>query len=273
MRAVPRMTARLLGRGLAGLVALLLGLAVFEAVQAPIVGSIGGARGLARLMNALPPALLAFTRTRPELIAMSGLEGYLALGFTHPLYIVLTAAAVVGFAARSLAGEIERGTIQLALARPISRPAAYAARVAGLAAVCLALAVVGPLGMVAGLLIVQPSGTLHSSHLVPLAVATGVLFWAVGGLTLFGSAAASTSGRVIGWAIGLLLLSYFIDYFSSIWSVVRPFEIVSVFNYYDPSAALVNGAVAPRDVAALAIAGACGALAGLVVFTRRDLPG
>jgi ABC-2 type transport system permease protein len=267
------MTTRLLGRGLAGFAALLLGLALFEAVQAPIIGSIGGARGLAMLMNALPPALLAFTRTRPEFIAMSGLEGYLALGFTHPLYIVLTAAAVVGFAARSLAGEIERGTIQIALARPISRPAVYASRVVGVAVVCLSLAVVGPLGMVAGMLIVRPDGTLHPSHFVPLAIGTTALFWAIGGLTLFGSAAASTSGRVVGWAIGALLLSYFIDYFSSIWRVVRPLEIVSIFHYYDPSNALVHGSVAPRNLLVLFVAGLCGALAGLAVFTRRDLPG
>ncbi|HEU5430615.1 MAG TPA: ABC transporter permease subunit [Thermomicrobiales bacterium] len=273
MSAVARMTTRVLGRGLAGFVALLLGLAFFEAVQAPIIGSIGGARGLAMLMNALPPALLAFTRTRPEFIAMSGLEGYLALGFTHPLYIVLTAAAVVGFAARSLAGEIERGTMQIALARPVSRPAVYASRVAGMAAVCLALAIVGPLGMVGGLLIVQPDGTLHSSHLWPLAVGSMALFWAIGGLTLFGSAAASTSGRVVGWAIGALLLSYFIDYFSGVWRVVRPLDIVSIFHYYDPSGALVHGSLAPRDPFVLFAAGLAGVLAGLAVFTRRDLPG
>lgn len=273
MNAVPRMTVRLLGRGLAGLVALLLGLAVFEAVQAPIIGSIGGARGLAMLMNALSPALLAFTRSRPEFIAMSGLEGYLALGFTHPLYIVLTAAAVVGFAARSLAGEIDQGTIQIALARPISRPAVYASRVAGMAAVCLALAIAGPLGMVIGLLLVQPDGTLQPAHLLPLAAATAALFWAIGGLTLFGSAAANSSGRVVGWAIGALLLSYFIDYFSSIWRVVRPLEIVSIFHYYDPSGALVNGSVDPRDLLVLFAAGLCGVAAGLAVFTRRDLPG
>jgi ABC-2 type transport system permease protein len=273
MNVVPRMTTRLLGRGLTGFLLLLLGLAAFEAVQAPIIGSIGGARGLAMLMNALPPALRAFTRTRPEFIAMSGLEGYLALGFTHPLYIVLTSAAVVGFAARSLAGEIERGTIQLALARPISRPAAYTARVVGVAAVCLALSIAGPLGMVVGLALVKPDGTLHPAHLVPLAAGTAALFWAIGGLALFGSAAANSSGRVVGWAIAALLVSYFIDYFANVWQVVRPFEIVSIFHYYDPSAALVHGSLAPRNVLVLVVTGLVGALAGLAVFTRRDLPG
>jgi ABC-type transport system involved in multi-copper enzyme maturation permease subunit len=270
--AIVRMTGRVLRSGLPGLIALLLGIAFFEFVQPLVIASFGGARGLDAIMDRIPPALQAFTRTRPEFLALSGLAGYLSLGFSHPLYIVLAGAAVVGFAARSLAGEMERGIIQIPLARPISRHAVYASRVLGIAIICTLLAVVGPLGMVAGLFFSQPEGEFVYAHLGALALNCLTLFWAVGALTLWGSAAASTAGRVVAWALSLLVLSYFVDYFAGVWAPLQAIAFLSLFDYYEPTEALVSGTADATNLIALAAVGVVAAVAGLVAFTRRDLP-
>ena len=272
MTIVARMTGRLLRRGLVGFLALLLAVALFELVQPPVADSLGGPEGLEPFLNTLPKGLLAITRTRPEFIAVSGLAGYLSVSFTHPIHLLLLSAVVVGFVARGLAGEMERGTIQLALARPISRARVYAARVLGLVVVAVAPAVAGPLGLIAGMLIDRPEGAFTYRYLVQTGVATALLCWAIGGLALLGSAAASTTGRVVGWAIAGLIASYFVDYFASIWAFLEPLEFLSIFDYYDPAEALVNGALAWRDVLTLGAVGLAGVLAGLVVFVRRDLP-
>lgn len=272
MSAIARMTGRVLRSGLPGLIALLVGIALFEFVQPLVIASFGGAQGLDAIMDRLPPALQAFTRTRPEFLALSGLAGYLSLGFTHPLYIVLAGAAVIGFAARSLAGEMERGIIQIPLARPISRHAVYASRVFGVAIICGLLAVAGPAGLVAGMLYARPEGEFIYGHLLAVALNGLALFWAVGALSLWGSAAASTAGRVVAWAISLLVLSYFIDYFAGIWTPLQAIAFLSIFEYYDPTTALVSGQANVRSLATLTGVGAIAALAGLVMFTRRDLP-
>lgn len=270
--AILRMTARVLRSGLPGLIALFLGIAFFEFVQPLVIDSFGGARGLDAIMDRIPPALQAFTRTRPEFLALSGLAGYLSLGFSHPLYIVLAGAAVVGFATRSLAGEMDRGIIQIPLARPISRPAVYASRVLGVGIICALLAVAGPIGMVAGLLYSRPEGDFVYAHLGAMTLNGLALFWAVGGLTLWGSAAASTAGRVVGWAIGLLVLSYFVDYFAGVWAPLQRIAFLSLFEYYEPTEALVSGRADAANLLTLAAVGIVAAFAGLVVFTRRDLP-
>jgi ABC-2 type transport system permease protein len=267
-----RMTGRVLRSGLPGLVALLLGIALFEFVQPLVIASFGGARGLDAIMDRIPPALQAFTRTRPEFLALSGLAGYLSLGFTHPLYIVLAGAAVVGFAARSLAGEMDRGFIQIPLARPVSRQAVYLSRVVGIAIVCGLLALVGPIGMVGGLLYSRPEGEFVYAHLGAMALNGLALFWAVGGLTLWGSAAANTAGRVVGWAISLLVLSYFVDYFAGVWAPLRTIAFLSLFDYYEPTETLVSGRMDAVNLVTLTTVGAIAAIAGLIVFTRRDLP-
>lgn len=270
--AVARMTGRVLRSGLPGLIALLLGIALFEFVQPLVIASFGGARGLDAILDRIPPALQAFTRTRPEFLALSGLAGYLSLGFSHPLYIVLAGSAVVGFAARSLAGEMDRGIIQMPLARPVSRQAVYVSRVLGIGIICVLLAVVGPTGMVAGLLYSQPEGEFVYGHLVAMTLNGLALFWAVGALTLWASAAASTAGRVVGWAISLLVLSYFVDYFAGVWAPLQSIVFLSIFDYYEPTEALVSGQTDARNLTTLAVVGAVAAVAGSIVFTRRDLP-
>ena len=266
------MTGRVLRSGLTGLIALLFGIALFEFVQPLVIASFGGAQGLDLIMERLPPALQVFTRTRPEFLALSGLAGYLSLGFTHPLYIVLAGAAVIGFAARSLAGEMDRGIIQISLSRPISRQAVYASRLLGVAVICALLAIAGPLGMVAGMLYARPNGEFAYGHLSAVAVNGLALFWAIGGLSLWGSAAASTAGRVVAWAISLLIVSYFVDYFAGIWEPLQAVQFLSLFDYYDPTQSLVSGRATTADLITLAIVGAVAAIAGLVIFTRRDLP-
>jgi ABC-2 type transport system permease protein len=274
VNAVLRMTGRVLRSGLPGLVALLVGVLLFEFVQPVVIASFGGAAGLDAIMERIPPALQAFTRTRPEFLALSGLEGYLSLGFTHPLYIVLTGAAVIGFAARSLAGEMERGTIQIPLARPISRPAVFVARIVGVVVICVLLALAGPLGMIAGMLYARPQGqeAFAYAHLVAVALNSLALFWAIGGLSLWGSAAASTAGRVIGWAISLLVVSYFVDYFAEIWSPLQSIVFLSVFQYYAPTEALVSGRADAVNLVTLALVGLAATAAGLATFVQRDLP-
>ena len=272
MRSVPRMTGRVLRSGLPGLIALLLGIALFEFVQPLVIASFGGAQGLDMIMERLPPALQAFTRTRPEFLALSGLAGYLSLGFTHPLYIVLAGAAVIGFTARSLAGEMDRGIIQIPLSRPISREAVYTSRLLGVGVICTLLAIAGPLGMVVGMLYAQPAGEFAYEHLGAVALNGLALFWAIGGLSLWGSAAASAAGRVVAWAISLLVISYFVDYFAGIWTPLQAIQFLSLFDYYDPTQALVSGRASTTDLATLTIVGAVAAVAGLFIFTRRDLP-
>lgn len=272
MTILIRMTARLLRRGLAGLLSFLVGVWLFQLIQPLVADSMGGAEQLALLVERLPPVFQALIQTRPEFIAISGLAGYLSLGFTHPLYYVVTTTAVIGFGCRSLAGEIERGTIQLALARPISRTRVYAARVLGMVVIILALSTVGPLGIVTGIALSNPEGTLTYRHLLPTAVASFLLLWAIGGLTLLGAAAASTTGRAVSWATTWLIIFYFINYFAALWTVIEPLRPLSLFHYYDPAEALVNGALPVQHVTVLAMVGAAGAALGLVVFTRRDLP-
>ena len=72
--------------------------------------------------------------------------------------------------------------------------------------------------------------------------------------------------------LAVFIVMYFVDYFASIWRLLKPFEPLSLFNYYDPTRILVTGEGSLRNLAVLAVIAVASAAAGLGVFRNRDLP-
>ena len=272
MRLLLRLTSRSLRNGLAGLIALLAGIILFEFAQPLVIASFGGASGLDAIMTRLPPALQVLARARPEFLAMSGLMGYLSLGYTHPLYLVLTCAAVVSYPSRALAGEMERGFVKMALSRSISRTRYFMSRALGVAVIGLLVALSGPLGTILGVSFAGIQDDFEMAR-IPLLMATSLaLVWAVAGIALCASALANSSGQASGWLLAILLVSFFVDYFSSVWQPLQSVVGISIFHYYDPTGALANGQLDERNVVVLGGVGLAASVIGLLAFQRRDLP-
>lgn len=259
-------------RSASGLAALLIGVAAFELIQPVAIASLGDLDRLTGLLDIVPPAFLALFNVTPEFLGGSGLRGYLSLGFSHPVYHLLSGATVIWFACRVLAGEMERGSIQMSLSRPMSRLQVYLARVMGVATVTLLVSIAGPVGMIAGIAISSPAGDVNYFNFVVQGIACALLVACIGGATLLISASASRMGQAVGWAIALLVISYVIDYFADLWDTLKPVEPFSIFDYYDPPSALVSGEVPVMNMLVLLSIFVIGTVMGYVVFARRDLP-
>ncbi|CAN5508272.1 N/A [soil metagenome] len=266
------MMRRVIKRGLSGSIFLLVGLFVFEFVQPLVANSLGGGEGIATLFERLPPAFQSIMRTQPEFIALSGLAGYLSIGFSHPIYFVLTATVLLALITRSLAGELESGTVQLALSRSVSRSSIYVSRLLAVAIAILSISVITFSGMVVGILVGNPDGEITYSHLIPTAISASFLLWAIAGVTLAISAWSNTTSQAVGYAAGFLVVSFVLDYLAGLWSVIKPFDVVSIYSYFNPAIALVNGDLAASDLIVLGSVGTIGVIAGLLIFRNRDLP-
>jgi ABC-2 type transport system permease protein len=198
------------------------------------------------------------------------LAGSIALGFIHPISIILTSVFAVGFAASTVAGERQRGTLEVALARPISRRRFYLAALA--ATFGLIAASIGAL--VAGSLL----GAAFSGVLDELALRRVPLLW-LNALLLFGAfaaigLAASVSfdrlAPALGWALAITIVSYVLEVLGSLWPAAAFLQPYSLFHYLQPKAILAGMADA-IDLAILAIVIALAIAFALIVFPRRDL--
>jgi ABC-type transport system involved in multi-copper enzyme maturation permease subunit len=198
------------------------------------------------------------------------LPGSIALGFIHPIAIILTSVFAVGFSSAAVAGERQRGTLEVALARPISRRAFY------LTLLAASFVFVGT--TIAALLAGGVSGALFSGVAGELNFQKLPLLW-VNGLFLFGAfaaigLAASVSfdrfPPALGWTLGIVITMYVMEVLGSLWPAAEKLRPYSLFYYLKPKPILV-GAAESADLGVLALVILLAVAWALVMFPRRDL--
>jgi ABC-2 type transport system permease protein len=198
------------------------------------------------------------------------LTGSVALGFIHPFAVALNLVFAVGFAATAIAGERQRGTLEVLLARPISRRQVYATvAVATALFTCLTVAALA-LGALVGSAITGRVDELGAGNL-PLLWLNGILLYgAFGAVALAASVSFDRLGPAIGIALAFVLVSYFFEAIGSLWPDADFLRAYSLFHYLDARADL-TGLPDEGDFAILAAVIAVAVAFALIVFPRRDL--
>lgn len=211
----------------------------------------------------------------PEFARLGGgdifsVPGAIALGFIHPISIILTSVFSVGYAAAAVAGERQRGTLEVALARPISRRAFY---------VTLLVACFTFVGVTVGALLGGSlAGAAFAGVAGELAMRNAPLLW-LNGVLLFGSfaavglAASVSFDRLppaLGLTLGFVVIMYFLDILGSLWPAAQVLQPYSLFHYLQPKAVL-TGNFAPHDAAILIAVIAAAVGWALYVWPARDV--
>jgi beta-exotoxin I transport system permease protein len=198
------------------------------------------------------------------------LGGAVALGYVHPISIILLSIFAIGFTTSAVAGERQRGTLEVLLARPLSRRQVY---VTLLVAVLLFIGLVlaaASIGTLVGSAIVGVLGELATDRL-PVLWLNGMLLW--GSIAAIGLAASVSFDRLtpaLGITMAIVVVSYFLDILGSLWPDAAGLQPYSVFHYLT-ARDILNGVVSGGGFALLAVVGAAAIAAALVIFPRRDL--
>ncbi|MDH4142150.1 MAG: ABC transporter permease [Chloroflexota bacterium] len=198
------------------------------------------------------------------------LAGSVALGFVHPIAVGLALVFSVGFAAAAIAGERERGTLEVLLARPVSRRRVYATALA--ASMLFAAVTMGALtlGALAGSAVVGRLAELGPANLPVVWLNATLLFCAFGAISLGASVSFDRLTPAIGTSLAIVLVSYFLDVIAELWPAAAFLQPYSLFHYLDARAGL-SGFANPGDMVVLiGVTGVAIAYA-LVVFPQRDL--
>jgi beta-exotoxin I transport system permease protein len=203
---------------------------------------------------------------------MDFLSTYLSIAFTHPLVLILLCVFAIAVASRALAGEIERGTVDVLLALPVTRLQFALASGAACAAGLALLLLVHWAGLRLGLQwtgVRPPGRTLSALGYASLNLAA--LAFCVGGYSFLCSALASERGRAAGLAAGITVTFYFFNVLAQLWERAKFMENLSIFHYHRPLPLLTSGAPAWGDLAVLCSLAALTFLAALWLFARRDI--
>ena len=198
------------------------------------------------------------------------LSGSIALGFIHPIAVALNAVFAIGFTSSAVAGERQRGTLEVILSRPISRRSVivtlYAASVL-FVAITLAAFIVGSFS---ASVLWGVADQLDASRLPGLWLNGILLYGAFGAVSLAASVSFDRLTPVLGIALGVTIVSYFLDILGSLWPDARGLQPLSPFHYMKPNEVLA-GTGSLGDLAVLVLVVAVSLAFALVRFPRRDI--
>lgn len=198
------------------------------------------------------------------------LPGAITLGLQHPLALAMVGIFAVGASATAVAGERARGTLEVLLARPISRLALYASVLVALLLTVLLVLVAILGGMVGGSAIQGVTDEIDLGQM-PLVVLNGFGLWAA--FTTFGMAASVSfdrPGPAIGLSLAYLLVNYFLEILGSLWTDAAWTQEYSLFHHFDPGE-ILSGNLQPIDLVIVFTAAVLPIVYAFIVFPRRDL--
>ena len=198
------------------------------------------------------------------------LPGALTLGLEHPLAIAFMGIFAIGSTVAAVAGERERGTLEVLLARPISRRTIYWT-IAAATVVLLGVIMAALLGGQFIGIAIKGLGDQINLGFMPLVFVNGLMLWAA--FAAFGLAASVSFDRsapALGLTLAYLLVNYFLEILGSLWTAADWSQKYSLFHHFQPGQILL-GKADLRDLAILGVAILVPVVYALVVFPRRDL--
>ncbi|MEX1333996.1 MAG: ABC transporter permease subunit [Candidatus Limnocylindrales bacterium] len=199
------------------------------------------------------------------------LTGSMAFAFQHPFTLLLVGIMAIAFPALAIAGERDRGTLEVTLSRPISRRGLLLTLfLAGVVFVALLNGVLAATTAVTAVA-VGFGDEVEIANLAQLWVVSSLLFVVFMGLAFVVSVESDRAGPAIGIPANFVLLNYLAFNIGGSWPDVAVLEDWSMFNLLKAQSVLTDG-VALSDVVVLL---ACIALLAAVAFyrfPRRDLP-
>jgi ABC-2 type transport system permease protein len=198
------------------------------------------------------------------------LAGAVALGWVHPIGIGMFVIFPVGLGASAIAGERQRGTLEVLLARPLSRRTLFTTHLVTLVLIAVLTVAAALAGTVAGAAAYDVAGELDAGSLAFLAVNTVLLLAAVAALVLAASASFDRLAAPVGIGIAVLILGYVLEILGTLWPDAEFLQPFSPFHYLRPLE-ILGGRGEASDLLVLAGIAVAATAYGLWRFPRRDL--
>jgi beta-exotoxin I transport system permease protein len=244
-----------------------LGLAGFVALIVSVWPTVHSNPSLTKLAQDYPEALQAFIAFGGA-VDYSSPAGYLGIELFSLMVPLLLLVAAIGTGAGSIAGEEDRGTLELLLANPVSRTKVVLEKTAALVLEIVGLGAVLWVALWVGALLA--SMDISAGHLAAATLMAVLLAVAFGTIALLLGAATGKRTVAIGLTAAAAVAAYLVNGLAPLVHALEVPQKLSPFYHYAVSDPLRSG-LSPTHVGILvAIAVVATALAPYF-FSRRDV--
>ena len=205
-----------------------------------------------------------------EMLRMGNTAGLISIGYNHPFVLFLYMLYAVGVPTGLLAGEVQRGTMELILSRPATKIQVYAC--AGLLTLVgmFTLVLVMFLGTVAAVNIFTFKDPIPFAVFFRIAINGGLLASTFGAVALFCAATFARLYTAVSVAVAFLVVNYFVAVVSNWWPRMAFLRRATLFYLVDGSNLWQGWPL--RNMGILLAILLVVAAAGAAIWHRRDLP-
>jgi len=234
---------------------------------AAIVHDNESVRSFLQFLEMLPP--IVKTALGGESLAVGNTSALIAIGYQHPLVLLLFLLFAVSIPAQLLAGEVERGTMELLLCRHVTKIQVYLCVLALTFSGLAALVGIMFLGTCLSSLLYDFGNPIDLGLFFRLAVNGGFLAMTAGAIGLFSAGVFPTRNGAIGFAVAFLIINYFLHLVAQWWPPMKFLEPITLFHYLGGSTIMVGWPLRNLGMLLLILT-TCAGIGGYA-WNRRDL--
>lgn len=219
-------------------------------------------------IESMPEQLLKFFGSS-GVLSMTKIEGFLSMEFLSLFFVLIIAFYIGSIAGSTMAGAIEKRTIDFQLSQPISRTSFV-----------ISETLVGLLGTVILVLLTTISiylfslaynTPLNGNGLIAFAVTATVFLWAFYGVGLLLSSLLKNKITVAAMTVTILMALYVFNAMTRIVEKLGSYEKFTLFNMYNPESLLEKGEVNFSHLTVLIVIFLIGTISSVIIFNRKDL--
>jgi len=222
-----------------------------------------------QVLDAYPESIMETFGVKDAAAIFDSIENFIAVEnytFLWPIMLIALAVSLGGY---SIAGEIEKKTIETLLSEPISRLRLFWAKyMTGLALILFFIVVT--------VMSVIPLCELHNveyntmSHITMLGL--GALFgWAIFSITTLFSTMFNERSKPFFFSAGILILMYALNIVASLKDSLSDLQYFSFFFYFDPVRALTEQTITWEALLVFGGISIVTTIAAAIIFDKRNI--
>lgn len=237
-------------------------IALFPAIQKQ-------AEGLDKMMEAFPKGFMEAFGFNGAQALFSRLEAYMSTEYFSFFWPIMVITMMVGFANLMIITEIEKGTIELSLAQPVSRFKLFFTRYLSGVFYLLVFDVISIFAIIP---IAKLNNVAYQMENYYNIFGISMLFGlAIFSMATFFSAVFSEKGKAMASVTSVLMFMYILNIISTLKNSVKDVRYFSIFYYFSPSKVFGNNEIVQYSVPVFIGIIVVFTVAAALWFNRRDV--
>lgn len=220
------------------------------------------------LADAYPEALMKAMNI--DIMGMFGsVEGFIAGEHFSIIWPIVLIILTLTYASSAIAGEVDKGTIELLLAQPISRLKIFIAKYFSGLVIVAAFILLSNFSVV-------PLSLLHNVDLqiqnyLSISILGFLFAFAIFGICIMLSSFFSSRGLPMAITGGVLIIMYALNVFAALQESVENLKYLSFFYYYEFADAAIYNKLDVVDISVFLVVGIITSIIGVIIFLKRNI--